>query len=66
MFSDISTYSDDPYVMSMYDKYRSGIISFEIPREIYYDDFDRYLEGRITIDEFIAEADRKLAAYLNE
>lgn len=66
MFADPSAYTDDPYVLSMLNIYQSGKISFEIPGEIYYDDFDRYLEGGVTLDEFITEADRKLSTYLNE
>lgn len=66
MFDDPSKYTDDPYVKSLFEVYRNGEISFDIPSEIYYNDFDRYLEGEITLDEFVSEADRKLSAYLNE
>ena len=66
MLADVSASTDDPYVLSLLDIYQSSKISFEVPSEIYYGDFDRYLEGAATIDEFIAEADRKLSAYLNE
>lgn len=66
MFADPSAYTDDPYVRSLFEVYQNGEITFDIPSEIYYNDFNRYLEGEITIDEFISEADRKLSAYLNE
>lgn len=66
LLADPSAHTDDPYVKSLFEIYQNGEIYFEIPREIYYDDFNCYLEGTLTLDEFIAEADRKLSAYLNE
>ncbi|MBD5129863.1 MAG: hypothetical protein HDT43_08065 [Ruminococcaceae bacterium] len=44
----------------------NGSISFRCPNEIYAESFANYIDGEITLDEFITEADRKLSAYLNE
>ncbi|MGN0619515.1 MAG: hypothetical protein ACI4J7_10905 [Ruminiclostridium sp.] len=42
------------------------MIRFTYPSEIYEADFDKYIAGEISLDEFITEADRKLKVYLNE
>lgn len=41
-------------------------ISFSVSDELVIEPYKQYLSGSITLDEFITEADRKLAAYLNE
>lgn len=41
-------------------------ISFSVSDELVMEPYKQYLSGSITLDEFITEADRKLAAYLNE
>lgn len=44
----------------------NGTIRFRCPNEVYAASFSSYINGGITLDEFITEADRKLSAYLNE
>lgn len=66
MLSDQSTYENTAYAQDIYSIYQNGEIGFQIPPEIYAEDFERYRVGEITLDEFISEADRKLSAYLNE
>lgn len=66
IFTDKSKYSDTAVVADIYDIFVDGVISYACPIEIYSADFESYLAGRITLDEFIAEADRKYMAYLNE
>lgn len=46
--------------------YQNTDIIIGIPDEIYYDDFERYLGSELTLDEFVAEAQRKYSAYINE
>jgi len=46
--------------------YGSVEIVVGVPNELYMDDYTRYLRGELTLDEFIAEADRKYNAYMNE
>ncbi len=46
--------------------YSDAQIGFNASHEIYYDSYLEYQSGKITLDEFVAEADRKLSAYLNE
>lgn len=64
--NDKSMYSDDPYTQSLFEIYANCEISFTMPWEIYQNDFESYINGGLELDEFIAEADRKLSAYLNE
>ncbi len=66
MLADQSTYEDTAFARDIYSIYQNGEIFFQIPTEIYAEDFERFCGGEITLDEFISEADRKLSAYLNE
>lgn len=65
MLADKSLYSGE-YAQSLYAAYSNSGIIFNVPAEVYHSDFERYCGGEITLDEFITEADRKLAAYINE
>ena len=64
--ADRTLYNDDPYTRSLYDIYANSKVFFTVPWEIYQDDFESYAKGMIELEDFIAEADRKLSAYLNE
>ncbi len=64
--ADRTLYNDDPYTWSLYDIYANSKVFFTVPWEIYQDDFESYAKGMIELEDFIAEADRKLSAYLNE
>ena len=66
VFSDKTTYTDSVFVNDLYGIYENSEICFNISSEIFFDDYQNYCSDGITLDEFIAEADRKLAAYLNE
>lgn len=66
MLSDRTMYSDVPCAQDMYDIFSDGVVGYSYPAELYDADFKRYLSGELTIDEYVAEADRKLSAYLNE
>ncbi len=66
MLVDPSTYENTTFARDLYSIYENGEICFQIPSEIYADDFERYCTDDISLDAFIAEADRKLSAYLNE
>ncbi len=63
---DKSTYDEDGYTQSLYNVYENSEIAFSVPWEIYRGDFEKYVSDGIDLEEFIAEADRKLSAYLNE
>ncbi|MBD5384313.1 MAG: hypothetical protein HDR72_04875 [Ruminococcaceae bacterium] len=66
MLSDQSTYENTAFAQDIYSIYQNGEICFQIPSEIYAEDFERYCAGEIALDEFISEADRKLSTYLDE
>lgn len=66
MLADKSTYSSTAYAQDIYDIYENGEICFQIPIEIYYENFNKFCADEISLDKFISEADRKLSAYLNE
>lgn len=66
LLSDIGSYSDGDYIKSLFSIYQNAEISFGIPNEIYYEDFEKYFSGEISLDDFITESDCKLSAYLNE
>lgn len=66
LLADKATYTDSDYAMGLYELYESSVIDFNISNEIVMDDFNKYLNDEITLDEMISEADRKLAMYLGE
>ena len=66
LFTDKSNYSDTAVADDMYGIFSGGKVGYAYSDDIYRSDFERYLTGGITLDEFITEADRKLSAYLNE
>lgn len=66
MFTDKNGYSDTAVAGDLYDIFSGGKVGYAYPDDIYRTDFEGCIDGKITIDEFIVEANRKLAAYLNE
>lgn len=66
MISDKSAYSSNDGSDSLYEIYKKADIGFNLSEEICFEPYLRYLAGKITIDDMIEEADRKLSAYLNE
>lgn len=66
LLADQEKYSDDEFTQSLYSVYSNAEVFLNIPSEIYWDDFDMYLNGEISIEQYITEADRKLKVYLNE
>lgn len=63
---DEGEYSESETVKQMIKLCSDADIHFTYPSELYWDDFNKYLAGEISLDVFITEADRKLKAYLNE
>lgn len=66
VFKDKSTFGSDRLAQSLYEIYENSEIYFDIPSDVYYNDLEKYFADNITLEQFIAEADRKLSAYLNE
>lgn len=59
-------YSESETVKQMLTLCSKADIHFNYPYELYWDDFNKYLAGEISLDAFILEADRKMKVYLNE
>jgi hypothetical protein len=66
MFTDKLKYTDSSYASELYELYENSVIDFNVSDEVFASDFNRYLNGEITLDMLIAEGSRKLAIYLNE
>ncbi len=66
VLKDKAGYDDSVYVNDVYQIYENSEICFNISGEIFFGDYGNYCAGSISLDEFIAEADRKLSAYMNE
>lgn len=66
MIKDRAMYSATKCADDLYGIFENGIIGYAFPDEIYRTDYMSYLAGKMSLDEFIAEADRKLSAYKGE
>ena len=66
VLKDKNTYGSDSLAQSLYGIYANAEIYFDVPSDVYYNDLEKYFADEITLEQFIAEADRKLSAYLNE
>ena len=66
MAKDRSLYPSTELVDDLYKIYENGEIVYTYPKEIFMDDFNKYLVGDIDIESFIKESDRRLDIYLNE
>lgn len=64
--SGLSVYGTSGFYSGLKTIADNGSIVFGCPNEVYSEAFYRYIDDDLTLDEFIAEADRKLSAYLNE
>ncbi|MGN1338932.1 MAG: hypothetical protein ACI4WS_01440, partial [Oscillospiraceae bacterium] len=66
LLADTDKYSDDDFTQSLYGVYSNAEVFVNVPSEIYWDDFDKYLNGEMSVERYIEEADRKLKVYLYE
>lgn len=66
LLADTNKYSDDEFTQRLYKVYSNAEVFINVPSEIYWDDFDMYLNGEMSVEQYIDEADRKLKVYLNE
>ncbi len=63
MLSDKTTYTVPD---SLYNLYADANIGFNVSEEICYESYVKYHSGEISLDEMVAECDRKMSAYMNE
>lgn len=59
-------FAQNKYYEDLKEVYKNAAVRFSYSGEIVMNDFYGYLEGKMTLDDFIREANRKLSAYLNE
>lgn len=63
---DTGKYSESTLIKPLLALCEDSKLYFAYPDELYWDSFNSYLAGEISLDDFITEADRKLKTYLNE
>ena len=61
-----SVYTSSKFYSELKTVLDNGTIRFRCPNEVYAASFSEYINSEITLDELIAESNRKLSAYLNE
>ncbi len=68
VFQDISKYmyADTPLGQDLHRIFSNAQVSFQLSSEIFWDDFQNYLDEKITLDEFITEVERKVRMFINE
>jgi len=65
-FKDRSLYPDNSYYDDLYGIYSNADIRFTSPSDLYYNDYLKYLDDELSLEEFIRLANRKLDIYRNE
>lgn len=59
-------FPDSGLTEDLYQIYADSEIYFELSDEMFWEDYQRYMQGEITLDAFITEVERKVDMYLNE
>lgn len=59
MFQDMDSYAygDSQLMKDLYEIYSNATIDFELPREIFWEDYQNYLEDKISLEDFIQEVE---------
>lgn len=63
---DKNLYEVNNYTKALYKIYDNSVVDFLAPDSIYLNNFYKYLDSDMSLDEFIMEADRQMQIYLNE
>ncbi len=63
---DYYSYNESPLTQDLFDIYSNGNLSFNLSKEIFWNDYLDYHKGVINLDSLIMELERKINAYLNE
>ena len=66
VLQDFSTYTNTPFVKECYDVYANGAVYFWMDKEIYWNLFWDYIEGKMELEDMIEEIERKLEIYVGE
>lgn len=66
LFKDKTLYQDTAFQQGVYEVYSKGDICFTLPKNVFFDDFLRYINSEIELEEMITEASRKMEIYRKE
>lgn len=68
MFKDTSKYpySDSQLTKDLYEIYQDSALVFEASKKTFWDDYNRFSNDEITMEELIEEVERKTDMYMNE
>ena len=66
LLADESMYTDEPFVKEWYEVYANGSIFFGMDRDIYWNLFWDYVDGKVELEEMIEEIERKRNIYVEE
>ncbi len=59
-------FPDSGLTKDLFEVYADSEIYFELSEEMFWEDYLRYMQDEISLESFIAEAERKVNMYLNE
>ena len=66
LLADETTYTDTPFTKECYEVYANGAIQFEMDFSIYVDQLYAYADGEMTLEEMVAEMERRRKVYVGE
>lgn len=66
IFKDRNIYHQSILMDDLYNIYSNGDIQFTMPKELYMDDFNEYLQGERELQDVINDSNRRLDIFLNE
>ena len=66
MLADETTYTDTPFIKDCYNVYANGAIQFEMDFSIYVDQLYAYANGEMTLEDMVAEMERRRKVYVGE
>ena len=66
MLADETTYTDTPFTKDCYEVYANGAIQFEMDFSIYVDQLYAYANGEMTLEDMVAEMERRRKVYVGE
>ena len=66
ILADETTYTDTPFTKDCYEVYANGTIQFEMDFSIYVDQLYAYANGEMTLEDMVAEMERRRKVYVGE
>lgn len=66
MLIDKSKYTDTEITSGLYNFHAGGEVVFDVPGELYMEEWEKYKSGKTDFKQMVAEADRKVKMYKEE